>query len=118
MVNLLHNALEYVPVGGRVTLKTGQEEGCSYFAVEDNGPGIPPPMRDKVLERFVRLPGSRGSGSGLGLAIVKEIAEGHGAVFELLDAPEGGLLARVRFLPVILESRQSDATTVSGGEKS
>lgn len=98
MVNLVHNALEYVPAGGRVTLITGQEEGVSFLAVEDNGPGIPPEMRDKVLERFVRLPGSRGSGSGLGLAIVKEIAEGHGARFDLLDAPGGGLLACVRFV--------------------
>jgi two-component system, OmpR family, sensor histidine kinase TctE len=99
MVNLVHNALEYVPEFGRVTLHTGQVDGASFFAVEDNGSGIPPEMRAKVLERFVRLPGSKGSGSGLGLAIVKEIAEGHGASLELLDARGGGLLARVRFLP-------------------
>lgn len=115
MVNLLHNALEYVPAGGRVTLQTGQDGGHSYFAVEDNGPGIPSQMREKVLERFVRLPGSRGSGSGLGLAIVKEIAEGHGAVFELLDAPGGGLLARVGFLAIATESGPADAAVMASG---
>ena len=100
MVNLLHNALEYTPAGGRVTLRTGVHEGGGFFAVEDNGPGIAPELREKVLERFMRLPGTRGSGSGLGLAIVAEIAEGHRARFELLDAPGGqGLLARVRFTP-------------------
>lgn len=98
MVNLLHNAIEYVPAGGRVTLQTGQIDGISFIAVEDNGPGIPRNMREKVLERFVRLPGSSGSGSGLGLAIVQEIAEGHGARFELLDSDAGGLLARVLFI--------------------
>ncbi|MDP5241247.1 sensor histidine kinase N-terminal domain-containing protein [Uliginosibacterium sp. 31-16] len=98
MVNLLHNALEYTPAGGRVTVHAGQMEGRSFFAVEDNGPGIPPELHSKVLERFVRLPGTRGSGSGLGLAIVAEIAAGHQARLELLEAPGGqGLLARVRF---------------------
>ncbi|MBS1210310.1 MAG: signal transduction histidine kinase [Proteobacteria bacterium] len=99
MVNLLHNALEYIPAGGRITLHTGRQGDASFFGVEDNGPGIPVEMRAKVLERFARLPGSRGSGSGLGLAIVQEIAEGHRARFELLDAPAGGhgLLAQVSF---------------------
>lgn len=98
MVNVLHNALEYTPSGGSVTLRTGEQGGASCFEVEDNGPGIPPELRQHVLERFVRLPGTPGAGSGLGLAIVKEIADAHGARLELLDAPSGsGLRVRLSF---------------------
>lgn len=98
IVNLLHNALEYTPEGGRVTLRTGFANGGTFIEVEDNGPGIPEADRVLVLERFVRLPGTRGTGSGLGLAIVQEIAAAHQARLELLDAPGGqGLLVRVSF---------------------
>lgn len=99
IVNLLHNALEYTPEGGSVTLRTGAVADEAFVEVEDNGPGIPENDRAMVLERFVRLPGTRGSGSGLGLAIVQEIATGHQANLELLDAAGGqGLRVRVRFL--------------------
>jgi two-component system sensor histidine kinase TctE len=53
--------------------------------VEDDGPGIAPQERERVLERFYRVPGTPGTGSGLGLAIVREIAGGHGARIELAD---------------------------------
>jgi signal transduction histidine kinase len=47
--------------------------------VEDNGPGIPEQERQRVRQRFYRLPNSPGHGSGLGLAIVDEIAQLYGA---------------------------------------
>lgn len=98
MANLLHNALEYTPPGGHVTVRSGLDEAGAFFLLEDDGPGIPAEMREKVLERFVRLPGSNGAGSGLGLAIVKEIADGHQAQLTLEDGPDGrGLRAGVRF---------------------
>ncbi len=77
--NLVHNGIEYTPRGGRVTVRTGEREGCAFAEVEDDGPGIPPAERERVLERFYRVPGTSGTGSGLGLAIVREIAAGHGA---------------------------------------
>ena len=98
MGNLLHNALEYIPAGGRVTLRTGVEAGHSFLAVEDNGPGIPPELREQALKRFVRLAGTPGAGSGLGLAIVREICESHQATLKLQEAPGGqGLLVQVWF---------------------
>jgi two-component system sensor histidine kinase TctE len=53
--------------------------------VEDDGPGIAPHERERVLERFYRVPGTPGTGSGLGLAIVREIAGGHDARIELAE---------------------------------
>jgi len=86
LANLVHNAIEYSQRGGRVTLRTGRRGGRSVVEVEDEGPGIPPQERERVLERFYRVPGTPGTGSGLGLAIVREIAAGHGAGIEIGEA--------------------------------
>lgn len=72
--NLVDNALKYTPAGGSVTVSAGEHNGRPYLAVEDTGPGIPEAERQRVRQRFYRLPNSRGHGSGLGLAIVDEIA--------------------------------------------
>jgi two-component system sensor histidine kinase TctE len=85
LANLVHNAIEYSPRGGRVTVRTGQREGSAFVEVEDDGPGIAPHERERVLERFYRVPGTPGTGSGLGLAIVREIAAGHGACMEVAE---------------------------------
>ena len=85
LANLVHNAIEYSPRGGHVTVRTGRREDASFAEVEDDGPGIAPQERDRVLERFYRVPGTPGTGSGLGLAIVREIALGHGARMELTE---------------------------------
>jgi len=85
LANLVHNAIEYSNNGGRVTVRTGQRAGQSFAEVEDDGPGIAPHERERVLERFYRVPGTPGTGSGLGLAIVREIAGRHGARIELAE---------------------------------
>jgi two-component system, OmpR family, sensor histidine kinase TctE len=72
--NLVDNALKYTPSGGTVTVSAGRLDGRPYLAVEDTGPGIPETERQRVRQRFYRLPNSPGHGSGLGLAIVDEIA--------------------------------------------
>jgi two-component system sensor histidine kinase TctE len=85
LANLVHNALEYSHRGGHVTVRTGHRDGHSFLEVEDDGPGIPPQERERVLERFYRVPGTTGTGSGLGLAIVREIAAGHGASIAITE---------------------------------
>ena len=84
--NLLDNALRYG--GTLITLRV--EDGVApLLVVEDNGAGIPESERERVFERFHRVPGSGGEGSGLGLAIVREIALNHGARV-ILESPKGG----------------------------
>jgi two-component system, OmpR family, sensor kinase len=100
--NLVDNAVRYTPPGGRVTLQTRTEEGAAVLEVKDTGPGIPAAARERVFDRFYRLPptvtGSVSEGSGLGLAIVKRIAEAHGARIELGEGEQGkGLRVTVRF---------------------
>ncbi len=95
--NLVHNALEYSNRGGRVTVRTGRRNGHAFLEVEDDGPGIAPQERARVLERFYRVPGTPGTGSGLGLAIVREIATGHGAAVAIADSPAGGCRVGITF---------------------
>lgn len=95
--NLVHNALEYSARGGRVTVRTGRRNGHAFLEVEDDGPGIAPAERSRVLERFYRVPGTPGTGSGLGLAIVREIAAAHGASVAIADSASGGCRVAITF---------------------
>ena len=70
------------------------------LSIVDDGVGIPPELREKVLERFFRIDASKGSGSGLGLAIVSEICERLQATLALRTPPGGvGLQVDVGFVP-------------------
>ena len=64
--NLVDNALKYTPAGGTVTVSAGERDGKPFIAVEDTGRGIPQSERQRVRQRFYRLPNSPGHGSGLG----------------------------------------------------
>jgi two-component system sensor histidine kinase TctE len=96
--NLVDNALNYTPAGGAVTLRCGPLDAGAFLEVEDDGPGIAPEERPRVLERFHRASGAPGTGSGLGLSIVNDIVTLHGAHFELGSGHAGrGTRARVEF---------------------
>ena len=92
--NLVDNAIRYTPAGS-VTVRAYRREGEAILEVEDTGPGIPKAERERVFDRFYRGETAAAGGTGLGLAIVRRIAQRHGGRVELLDAPGGGLLARV-----------------------
>jgi two-component system sensor histidine kinase TctE len=87
--NLVDNALKYTPPGGTVTVYAARKNGRVSLAVEDSGPGIPEPDRQRVKQRFYRLPNAPGHGSGLGLAIVDEIAQIYGASLTLDPRADG-----------------------------
>jgi len=90
IANLVTNALNYTPVPGEVTVRCRTGATHSLIEVEDTGPGIPPAARQRVFERFYRLPDATHPGSGLGLAIVREIARGAGGEVSVFDRPDGG----------------------------
>ena len=87
--NLVDNALKYTPAGGSVTVRAGMQQGKPFLSVEDSGPGIPEAERQRVRQRFYRLPNSPGHGSGLGLAIVDEIARLYGASVTIGSGSDG-----------------------------
>jgi len=96
--NLVDNAIRYTPPGGCVVVEIWSEEGGAVLDVKDTGPGIPAEERQRVFDRFYRLPGSGVQGSGLGLAIVKQIADAHRAEITLGETEnDRGLEVTVRF---------------------
>ncbi len=96
--NLVDNAVKYSPAGSLVKVSINPGEQDIELAVLDQGPGIPLAFRQKVFERFFRLPDQSQSGSGLGLAIVERAAAQHGAQLHLSEGPDGrGLLVSLRF---------------------
>ena len=111
--NLVDNAIRHTPAGGTVDVGSHVEGGHAVLEVADSGPGIPAAERERVFDRFYRVPGTAASGpppgSGLGLAIVRRVAEAHGARVELLDRDGGGLRACVRFVA-------SDAADTNGNK--
>ena len=76
-LNLLENALRHTDPGTAVEATVERRNGEVILAVEDDGPGIPPELQEKVFERFFRGAGDRSGSSGLGLAIVRAVAESH-----------------------------------------
>jgi len=87
--NLVDNAVKYTPEGGTVTIRCGPREGSAFLEVEDDGPGVVPAERQRVLERFYRMRGTQGEGNGLGLAIADEIARVHHSQLELQTGAGG-----------------------------
>jgi NtrC-family two-component system sensor histidine kinase KinB len=88
--NLLANAIRHSPAGGQVTLRASIVDGSARFDVIDQGPGIPPELRDAVFEKYFRAPGSDGHGAGLGLSIAREIVQAHGGAIGVASGPDGG----------------------------
>lgn len=97
--NLIDNALRYGVAGGGIITVRLAVAPTPEVVVEDDGAGIPEGERERVFERFHRVPGSATGGSGLGLAIVREIARSHHAEVRA-DVPESGrgTAIRIRFL--------------------
>ena len=97
--NLVDNGIRYTPPDGAVTVQLLQNDNAVHLVVEDSGPGIPKPQREKLFQRFQRGEDVETQGSGLGLSIVKQIADLHNASVTLLDAANGrGLRVEVSFL--------------------
>lgn len=89
-LNLIENALRHTPPGTAVRAAAHATDGGIRLVVEDQGPGLPPEIRERAFERFVRGGGDGGRGSGLGLAIVSAVAESHGGSVRYEDRLNGG----------------------------
>jgi signal transduction histidine kinase len=94
--NLLRNAVRYA--SRVVVIEVAEQAGAVTIEVRDDGPGIPPDQRARVLQPFVRdegrPPGAHHRGLGLGLAIVRRIVSAHGGVVTVGEGAEGGAAFR------------------------
>jgi signal transduction histidine kinase len=95
--NLLANAIEATPRGGRVTLRAQVDADAVRVTVEDDGRGIAPELQAQVWEPFHS---GRDGGTGLGLAIVRSTVESHGGRVDLDSRPGGGTRVHVH-LPLV-----------------
>jgi two-component system osmolarity sensor histidine kinase EnvZ len=99
LANLVSNAARYA---SSISITGHRDHRWLTVTVDDDGPGIPPGMREEVFKPFLRLDHARNQdegGTGLGLAIARDIARSHGGDITLGDSPLGGLRATVR-IPV------------------
>jgi two-component system, OmpR family, osmolarity sensor histidine kinase EnvZ len=94
--NLVSNAARH---GSAIAITGDRDHRWLTVTVDDDGPGIPPHLREEVFKPFLRLDDARNQdegGTGLGLAIARDIARSHGGDIILGDSPLGGLRATVR----------------------
>ncbi len=83
---LLENAAKYSGSSAKITISVRQKENNIFFAVDDEGPGIPSELRGKVFEKFFRA--GFQPGLGMGLAIARGIVQAHGGKIWIEDGPE------------------------------
>lgn len=105
--NLVDNAIKYSPRGSTVSVRLQATGSEALLCICDSGPGIPAQWRERVFDRFFRVPDQAQSGSGLGLAIVQNVVVRHAGRVSLLDGPGGGLQVLVA-LPLAVDNDQPD----------
>jgi signal transduction histidine kinase len=94
--NLLDNAALHGRPGGLVRVQLRRDHRSLVLGVDDDGPGIPPAERERVLEAFARGNGATAPGTGLGLAIVTQQVALHEGTMRLGDSDLGGLAVELR----------------------
>jgi len=99
--NLITNAINYTPDGGKIHLTSTIENGYLCITVSDTGLGIPPEDLERIFSRFYRVKNEKTrfiTGTGLGLPIVKSIVEAHQGSIDVESALDKGTTFRV-YLP-------------------
>lgn len=98
--NLVFNAVQYTPAGGRISIRWGREGDGAVFQVRDTGVGIEAHHIPRLTERFYRVDKARSrklGGTGLGLAIAKHVLMRHEATLEVTSEPGEGSTFSCRF---------------------
>jgi heavy metal sensor kinase len=116
LVNIIHNAVKYSPVGEIITVHVRNGGGNVVIEIQDNGPGIPAEDQGKVFDRFYRVDKARwreSGGAGLGLSIAKWAIEAHGGAIKLsseagrgckfaITLPSAGIELKITARPNVL----------------
>jgi two-component system OmpR family sensor kinase len=99
---VLRNAIRYAPAHSAVRIKTRldrerESDRTIVVTIEDQGPGVPSEMLERIFEPYTRLSADAddGQGSGLGLAIARRVFEAHGGRITAEIAEPSGLRVRI-----------------------
>ena len=95
VVNLIANAIDVLPDGGNIRLRTGEDHGGGWIAVSDDGPGMSPEVQARVFEPFFTTKGT--DGTGLGLAMVYATMQRHQGTVHLDSEPGKGATFTLSF---------------------
>jgi len=96
IMNLVSNSIDAMAGSGVLRISTGSQGALYSIVVTDSGPGIPPALRERVLEPFFTTK-PVGQGTGLGLSITYSIVRKHQGTIELSEPPGGGASIAIRF---------------------
>lgn len=91
--SLIDNAAKYSKAGSQIFIDSRRYDGAVEITVNDEGPGVPEEMREKVFDKFSRLETASAGGMGLGLSIARGLMESNGGTIRL-DSREEGTGAR------------------------
>ncbi len=103
--NLLKNATEAMPRGGRIRIATLDEEGEFAVSIADSGPGIPPENLPRMFLPFFTTK-KVGTGTGLGLSVCYGIVKMHGGTIQASNNPDGGACFTVRIRHFVADDTQ------------
>lgn len=113
--NLLDNAIDAVPEGGKILIETAVDAGAISVSIEDNGPGIPPELQKQIFDPFFTTK-EAGKGTGLGLDIVqRKVAKCGGQI--LLESVPGRTRFTVRFPLAGPSAGEATAAPVASDQK-
>ncbi|MEJ5224385.1 MAG: ATP-binding protein, partial [Anaerolineales bacterium] len=91
-INILLNAMDAMPEGGKITITLQSGQDFLEILFQDNGPGVPPELRQAIFEPFTS---TKEKGTGLGLSVSYGIISAHGGVLELVENHQPGACFRV-----------------------
>ncbi len=104
LLNLIFNAVDAMPAGGRITIATREVDGEAEVTVADQGVGMSPDILKRLFEPFFSTKGDRGC--GLGLSVCHSIAEGHAGRLSVVSTPGHGTAFTLRVPPAPAELLQ------------
>jgi len=113
ILNLVQNAIDAMPSGGTLTMRTFTDGADSCLAVRDTGVGMTAEVRERAFEPFFTTKGSRGS--GLGLAEVYGIARRHRGTVTISSLPGHGTEVTLRLPSVLHQPEGASAIAVGAG---
>lgn len=100
LVNLLDNACTYTPADSPLDIAATVEGDWVRLDLSDRGPGIPAGARERIFDKFYRVPGTAAGGTGLGLSICRGLVEAHGGEISAVPRAGGGTTFLLR-LPMV-----------------